>query len=103
MTGMQEFAILVEREGRIPEWMKIEANGGSSTISAFNDPRSVANMTYTKAELPAALVKIRADHPGAYVAAHEVGHIDLKAMAVRWGEQFAKWKASGFQQGEGTP
>lgn len=93
----KQYAVLVELEGMTPNWVEVRLVDNPcemiGSTSVLNEPDE--NYTYSAAELPSILAYVRKAYPTAYVAAHEVGHVDMKAMRSRWSGQHDKWKAAG--------
>lgn len=88
---MVMYAISVEHEHDLPAYVRVE-EGSHCFTSVINPPP--AHFQYSTTELPGAMATLKREYPAAFIAAHEVEHIDHEQMSNRWAEKRSRQLAA---------
>lgn len=84
---MTKFAIVIETSDGLPDYASFRHGAVCVSRTSIIDPPP-ENFQCSTAELPRWFASARAAYPLAFVAAHEVDHIDLDRMRERWARKY---------------
>jgi hypothetical protein len=88
---MVMYAIVLENEDGLPAYVRVGPHGHTST-SVINPPPEL--FQYSAIDLPRVMATLKRDYPAAFLAAHEVEHIDHEEMSAWWCRKIAQQMAA---------